>query len=303
MEVNFAGLYRAEAPTSSRPKPKGFAVEQISAAVRRARRARIASVNQEFFLEQGQERGEYPLLAPGYASGFKEVFQDWINGTEQTFMINAVRDICMSLRIAKKIDPKTYMIIYDKKALERFNEKWPENAGIHQVDFGKLLQTALNNLRDPKSRKRFDDAHMKKATENLETGRNCWPLIPEEEERNCREVAEIVVIATAVLLKAIESQHGNHKKLLNGTPIDTRKLPSSKDISRFAEGQNFRIIDGYDVNKMIAGLEEIEAANRIHATRPNCTSLPLWEESWRQYEQNLRHSGGDPIRTIEGHHR
>lgn len=201
------------------------------------------------------------------AQGVQEICQDEINGIkydidgDQYSFFADLRDICMILSVESAIDPETHDRIFNPKALERFNKNWPGDAGIRQVHFGKLLQKALNNPRDPKSRKRFDDAHMREARKNLDSGRYCWPIITEEEKRNCREVAEIVVIATAVLLKTIESQHGGHS--LNGIPVDTGKLPSSKDIRRFAEGKNFSIIDGCDVNQMIAGLERIKAADKI----------------------------------------
>jgi hypothetical protein len=136
-----------------------------------------------------------------------------------------------------------------------------------EVNFGKLLQKALNNPRDAKSRKRFDDAHMREALENLDSGRDFWPLITEKEEKNCREMAEIVVIAAAVLLRSIEDQHGRHEKSLNGMPIDTNKLPNSKDIRRFAQGENFSVIEGYDIDKMVSALEEIERAAMAKPSR------------------------------------
>jgi hypothetical protein len=203
------------------------------------------------------------VIANDYANGVEETCQDWINGTQDE-VLNALRGTCMLLSVESKIDPKTDETIFNPKALERFNKNWPENAGIHEVYFRKLLQKALNNPRDAKSRKRFDDAaHMREARKNLEAGRHCWPIITEEEKRNCRMVAEIVVIATAVLLRSIEDQHGRHEKSLNGMPIDTNKLPNSKDIWRFAQGENFSVIEGYDIDKMVSALEIINAANRI----------------------------------------
>ena len=240
-------------------------------------------------------------FSPEIAKEFQQVFEEWAAGTPNQQDLDEMREFCMVLLTENKVNDDANEFEFNPKALERFNANWPKNCTIDQVHFRKLLQKALNNPRDAKSRKRFDDAaHMREARKNLEAGRHCWPIITKEEKRNCREFAEIVVIATAVLLRSIEDQHGRHEKSLNGMPIDTNKIPSSKDIRRFAQGENFSVIEGYDIDKMVSDLEEIEAANRINATNPNRRSLPIWEESWRQFEQNLRHGRGNPIRTIAG---
>jgi hypothetical protein len=192
------------------------------------------------------------------------VFKEWAAGTRSQIDVDEMRELFMLLSVESKIGPETeWREIVNSIAVQRFNQNWPENAGIHEVNFGKLLQKALNNPRDPKRIKLFDDAHMQEALQRLDSGRDCWPLITEREEKNCRMVAEIVVIATAVLLRSIEDQHGRHEKSLNGMPIDTNKLPSSKDIRRFAQGENFSVIEGYDIDKMVSALERINAANRI----------------------------------------
>jgi hypothetical protein len=199
------------------------------------------------------------------------VFKEWAAGTqcqidvdEMRVDVDEMRELFMLLSVESKIGPETeWRAIVNSIAVQIFNQNWPENAGIHQVNFGKLLQKALNNPRDPKRINLFDDAHMQEALQRLDSGRDCWPLITEKEEKNCRMVAEIVVIATAVLLRSIEDQHGRHEKSLNGMPIDTNKIPSSKDIRRFAQGENFSVIEGYDIDKMVSDLEEIEAADAI----------------------------------------
>lgn len=206
-------------------------------------------------------------FSPEIAKEFQQVFEEWAAGTPNQQDLDEMREFCMVLLTENKVNDDANEFEFNPKALERFNKNWPENAGIHEVHFGKLLQKALNNPRDAKSRKRFDDAHMREARKNLEAGRHCWPIITKEEKRNCREVAEIVVIATAVLLRSIEDQHGRHEKSLNSMPIDTSKIPSSKDIRRFAQGENFSVIEGYDIDKMVSALEEIERAAMAKPSR------------------------------------